>query len=249
MKFTEPLREGRFLKRYKRFFADIEFEGEIITAHCPNTGSMKGCMQENAPCRFSFVDDPKRKLKYTLQQIHMGDSWVGVNTGLPNDLVFETFTSGRSKAWSQFTSGRKEVKINDKTRIDMALWTNLPEVDSAKKWNVEFIERFKFHFIEVKNTTLVEDQIAYFPDAVTTRGQKHLQELMDLIDRGHTCEIVYTIQRDDFDSFAPADHIDPTYGQLLREAMDKGLKVTPMHIQQSEFEVLTDPDKKIPVRI
>ncbi|MBC85774.1 MAG: DNA/RNA nuclease SfsA [Bdellovibrionaceae bacterium] len=249
MKFDEPLLEGKFIKRYKRFFADIEYNGEIITAHCPNTGSMKGLKEEGSPCRFSFIDDPKRKLKYTLQQIHVGDTWVGVNTGLPNHLVFEAFEKKLVKHWSPFNGGRKEVKINDKSRIDLVLWKDLPEIDNAKKWNVDFIDKFKFHFIEVKNVTLAENGQALFPDAVTTRGQKHLEELMALIDRGHSCEIVFTIQRDDFESFSAAKDIDPEYAKLLKEAKKKGVIVTPLHITQSDSEVIVNPKNKVPVRL
>lgn len=230
------LTEGLFLKRYKRFFADIQVGDEVVTAHVPNTGSLLGCLKENSPCLFSTSDDPKRKLKYTLQMIKTPDSWVGVNTGISNRLVWEAWEEGRIPSWQEYDSAQREVKLHDKTRIDMVLWKSLDGTAKDKKISSKNFTDHSFHFVEIKNVTLGRNGVAQFPDAVTTRGQKHLQELMDLIDQGHTSELVFTIQREDCHSFSPADSIDPEYGRLLREAIKKGVKV-------SAYTCLLAPEK------
>ncbi|AHZ86840.1 DNA/RNA nuclease SfsA [Bdellovibrio bacteriovorus] len=222
MKFHSKLQEGIFLKRYKRFFADIEFQGQQVTAHVPNTGSLKSVNNPGQHCLFSESTNPERKLKYTLEMIKSPTgSWVGVNTATPNTVVRETLhhVVGHKKEviggfahWAAFDEVKPEYKISAETRLDFAL----------KKNNSD-----KMHFIEVKNVTLAEEGTAKFPDAVTERGQKHLRELMALMEQGHTAEIVFTIQRHDCGSFSPADDIDPEYGRLLREAYQKGLRVSP----------------------
>nr|BFD58552.1 DNA/RNA nuclease SfsA [Bdellovibrio sp. CKG001]BFD61980.1 DNA/RNA nuclease SfsA [Bdellovibrio sp. HM001] len=223
MKFHSKLQEGIFLKRYKRFFADIEWKGQTITAHVPNTGSLKSVNNPGQHCLFSESTNPERKLKYTLEMIKSpSGAWVGVNTATPNTVVRETLQHvvGRKKDvvgtfahWAGFDEVKPEYKISAETRLDFAL----------KKSGSESL-----HFIEVKNVTLGEDGVAKFPDAVTERGQKHLRELMALMDQGHTAEIVFTVQRHDCGTFAPADDIDPEYGRLLREAHQKGVKISPL---------------------
>lgn len=231
MKFTKKLHEGIFLKRYKRFFADIEWQGQQVTAHVPNTGSMKGVNNPGQLCLFSESDNPERKLKYTLEMIKAPTgTWVGVNTSTPNAIVKETLSRvvgregivGAFAEWSHFDELKPEFKISAETRLDFAL----------KKKNTE-----KMHFIEVKNVTLAEGAVAKFPDAVSERGQKHLTELMQLMDQGHTAELVFTIQRRDCSSFSPADDIDPEYGRLLREAFHKGVKITPLVVDLSPDSV------------
>lgn len=227
MKFAQKLHEGIFLKRYKRFFADIEWQGQIITAHVPNTGSLKSVNHSGQPCLFSESDNPERKLKFTLQMIQSpAGAWVGVNTAIPNTIVREKLehTVAHKKElnlyshWMDFDKVLPEYKINSETRLDFALKKNGSD---------------KMHFIEVKNVTLEDRGVAKFPDAVTERGQKHLRELMNLMALGHTAELVFTIQRNDCGSFSPADDIDPDYGLLLREAYHKGLKITPIVVELS----------------
>lgn len=222
MRYDSKLQEGIFLKRYKRFFADIEWQGQQITAHVPNTGSLKSVNNPGQHCLFSESKNPDRKLKFTLEMIKSpSGSWVGVNTATPNIVVREALERsvghknvvGPFSQWSFFDELKPEYKISAETRLDFAL----------KKKGSE-----KMHFIEVKNVTLADDRVAMFPDAVTERGQKHLRELMALMEQGHTAEIVFTIQRHDCGSFTPADQIDPEYGRLLREAYHKGLKVSPL---------------------
>jgi len=215
MEFHPPLLEGHFQKRYKRFFADIEFEGETIVAHCPNTGSMLGLKEPGSPCRFSKNDDPKRKLKYTLEMIQTPGGWVGVNTGRPNKLVKELFETNPLPHWKKFDSCQSEVKISSDTRLDLALWKNTE--DHPKKWTVKNIVP-PIHFIEIKNVTMSDNKgLALFPDAVTTRGQKHIRELIGLQSQGHTTELVFVVQREDCQSFAPAADIDPTYAELRNQ--------------------------------
>ncbi len=232
MKFAHKLNEGIFLKRYKRFFADIDFGGETITAHLPNTGSLKSVNNPGQPCLFSKSDNPERKLKFTLEMIKSPtDGWVGVNTSTPNSIVKETILDviGKGKQikgtfaeWANYDEVKPEYKISAQTRLDFML----KRKDSDQ-----------LHFIEVKNVTFAENKVAKFPDAVTERGQKHLRELMDLMDQGHTAELVFTIQRQDCSFFAPADEIDPEYGQLLREAYKKGLIISPLVVELSPREV------------
>lgn len=243
MQFEKPLSEGVFQKRYKRFFTDIEVDGEVITAHCPNTGSMMGLKDPGLPCRYSTTDDPKRKLKHTLQMVKTSTSWVGVNTGLPNKLVAELFENNPLKHWKKFDRFQGEVKINDKSRIDLVLWNSKKHPD-IKKWNHKNLAA-PLHLIEVKNVTLAEDGIAMFPDAVTERGLKHLDELIHLTEQGFTCEMVFVIQRTDCETFKAAGHIDEAYANRLKEAKKAGVKITPLPCQLSanNVELLAEPLK------
>ncbi|MGZ3805134.1 MAG: DNA/RNA nuclease SfsA [Pseudobdellovibrionaceae bacterium] len=232
MKYRIKLDEGVFLKRYKRFFADIEWKGEVLTAHVPNTGSMKSVNNPGQACLFSHSDNPERKLKQTLEMIQAPTGvWVGVNTATPNVVVRETLERVVGKQgegprnwqhWAAFDLVKPEFKISNETRLDFALMNNASD---------------KKHFIEVKNVTLAEGKTAMFPDAETTRGQKHLRELMSLMAAGHTAEILFTVQRNDCDRFSSADEIDPEYGRLLREAYKKGLRISPFVVDLNPFEV------------
>lgn len=222
MKFANRLEQGIFLKRYKRFFADVEWQGQTIVAHVPNTGSMKGCNVSGSPCRFSVSDDPNRKLKYTLEMIQAPTgAWVGVNTATPNKIVREALEAKLFPHWADAVSVKSEHKITKETRFDFLL--TMPND--------------RQHFVEVKNVSLVEDGVAMFPDSVTERGQKHLRELIRLVGEGHSAELVFTVQRNDAKSFAPADHIDEDYGVLLREAVKAGVKITPVVIDLSDGEI------------
>ncbi len=245
MKFETPLSEGLFQKRYKRFFTDIEVDGETITAHCPNTGSMMGLKEPGQACLFSTTDDPKRKLKHTLQMVKAPKSWVGVNTGLPNKLVKELFENSPLKHWQKFDSVQAEVKINDKSRIDLVLWNSKKHPD-IKKWSHKNLAA-PLHLIEVKNVTLAEDGVALFPDAVTTRGLKHLDELIELTQKGFTCEMVYVIQRSDCKTFKAADHIDPEYASKLNEAKKAGVLITPLPCKMTKKEVVL-LGEKVPLK-
>ncbi|MDP1520315.1 DNA/RNA nuclease SfsA [Porticoccus litoralis] len=212
MKIEPPLEQAILLKRYKRFLADIRLaNGEEMTIHCPNTGSMKNCWAPETPCWFSRSNDPKRKLPGTLEITSTPDGFLaGVNTGRPNKLVREAIESGVIAELQEYSEIRPEVKYGDEnSRIDLLL------IDGERRC-----------YVEVKNTTLgVGDGRVLFPDAVTTRGAKHLRELMAMVEQGHRAVLVFCVQHSGAQSVGPADEIDPVYGQTLREAMDAGVEV------------------------
>ncbi len=246
MEFQKPLVEGKFLKRYKRFFADVEFEGEIVTAHVPNTGSLKSCNTAGSACWMSRSDDPKRALKFTLEAIKADGYWVGVNTFWPNKLAVEVFKQKTLLHWSNYDSYQQEIKINDQSRVDLVLWSS--KNTSVKKWKVEdFKQTQPVHFVEIKNVTLKEGLAARFPDAVTVRGQKHIEELSLLIQRGFTAEMLFIVQRTDVEFFEPARDIDPEYAQLLKGAEGKGLKITALSFEFTEKEIALS--KTLPVKL
>jgi sugar fermentation stimulation protein A len=201
---------GILIKRYKRFLADVRVNGgKIITAHCPNTGSMKGCCEPGRPVYLSFHDNPRRKLKYTWELIEMPTSLVGVNTLVPNRLVFESVKAGMVPELAGYDNVAREVKISARSRIDLAMTAESRDPC----------------YVEIKNCTLVENGVAMFPDAVTSRGLKHIDELQTLVDSGCRCAMFYFIQRMDADVFKPADNIDPEYGRGLRRAVKGGLEI------------------------
>ena len=205
-----PLFSGTLIKRYKRFLADVKLrDGTVVTAHCPNTGSMQGCSEPGRPVYLSFHDNPKRKLKYTWELIKMPTSLVGVNTLVPNRLVFESVKAGVVPELAGYEAVDREVKINDRTRLDLMLTGH----DGQRC------------YVEIKNCTLVNDGLASFPDAVTVRGLKHITELEALVDSGHRGVMFYFIQRMDARVFKPADPIDPEYGQGLRRAVRGGVEI------------------------
>jgi sugar fermentation stimulation protein A len=213
---------GKLLKRYKRFLADVCLEnGTTITAHCPNSGSMQACSEPGRPVFVSFHDNPKRKLKYTWELIQMPGSLVGVNTQVPNRLVYHSILNGMVKELRGYDAVKREVKVGQHSRLDLML--SGPGRRSC--------------FVEVKNCTLVDDGVALFPDAVTTRGRKHLLELQTLVAEGCRCAMFYLIQRMDARVFKPADHIDPAYGQALRETVRKGVEVLAydVHIDRQQI--------------
>ena len=208
MKFKDQLIAGNIIKRYKRFLADITLEsGETITAHVANTGSMKSCWAPSQKVLVSYHDAPKRKLKYSLEMVNNGKTWIGINTSIPNKLVAQAIAAGEISQLRNYPSITPEYKIG-KSRLDLLL-----ENDQEKC------------FVEIKNVTLVENNIALFPDAITTRGQKHLQELMALKEKGHRAVMFYLVQREDADLFAPAKEIDPGYSSMLKSAQQKGVEI------------------------
>jgi sugar fermentation stimulation protein A len=242
MKFDLPMREGKLLKRYKRFFADVELDGKTIVALVANTGSMKGCSDPQSVCRVSLSDNPERKIPYTLEMVKAPDSWVGVNTSRPNKLVRELWESRRFSPWSGFDRLQGEVKISDKSRIDFVLW-NSKKFAGEKLVKPDFKKlKGPFHFVEVKNVSLAEKGMALFPDSVTLRGQKHIDELVRLTEQGHTAELLFVIQRTDCESFSPADDIDPEYGRKLRAAVKAGVKITPLRCRLSHEEIVLGHD-------
>lgn len=205
-----PLIRGNLVKRYKRFIADVVLEtSERVTAHCPNSGSMLECCEPGRPVYLSYHNNPKRKLKYTWELIEMPSSLVGVNTLIPNSLVATSIATGALAEFKYYDSLRREVKTSHGSRIDLLLTQN--DQDPC--------------FVEIKNCTLVNNGTAYFPDATTSRGLKHLNELQTLVSSGARCVMFYLIQRMDAEIFQPADHIDPKYGKELRNAVANGVEI------------------------
>lgn len=208
MKLPIPLYAGTLIRRYKRFLADVELEnGETVTAHCPNSGSMKGCAAPGSRVLLSRSGNPNRKLEFTWELVQVNGSWVGINTGLPNRLVAEAIREGTIPELAGYDGIRPEVRYGEGSRIDLLL-SGSPGLC----------------YVEVKNCTLVEGDRALFPDAETLRGQKHLKELMREVREGNRGVIFYVVQRADARALAPADAIDPEYGRLLRLAVKNGVE-------------------------
>jgi len=238
MKFATPLTEGIILKRYKRFLADIQLpNGEVITAHTANTGSMKTCWEPGWKALISFHDNPKRKLKYSLEMTHNGQTWIGINTSLPNKLAKEAIEKGLIKELKGFPLIKPEVKTGD-SRIDLLL-SKEKEIQSKK-------DQF---FVEIKNVTLKgaeqQKKAALFPDAVSERGQKHIKELMRLYKEGYNAALLFVIQREDVHYFSPAKEIDPTYSKLLEEAASLGVLILAYQCTMSNKEIVIN--KSLPV--
>lgn len=211
MQIGLPTLEGRFLRRYKRFFADVELaDGTLVTAHCPNTGSLKGCLVEGSRAILRDSQDMERKLRYVWQAVEIDGTLINVDTGLPNRVVHEAVTAGAIPELAGYDEARREVKYGVNSRIDLLL---------SKKRSK------KLCYVEVKNTTLAEGRTALFPDAVTERGLKHLGELTNMVAEGHRAVQFFFVSRGDARRFAPADAIDPAYGAALREAARAGVEV------------------------
>ena len=209
MNFEKILISGVFLKRYKRFFVDVKINGKIVTAHCPNTGSMMGLLNKGNKVWLSESNDPKRKLSYTLQIIEDGKNKVGVNTHLTNKIVYDALKNKLIPEFKSLDTIKKEVKFGKNTRFDFLL-----------------TKKDKKIFIEVKNVTLSRRKgIAEFPDAITTRGQKHINELLKAKKGGYDIYLLYVIQRDDCNTFKLARDIDPNYSELLIKSVEKKLNV------------------------
>jgi sugar fermentation stimulation protein A len=208
---------GILLKRYKRFFADIELvSGEIVTAHCPNTGPMTGVSTIGSLVQLSRSDNPQRKLAYTWELIQVNDqkpTWVGVNTSLPNRIVKLALQQRLFPELDSYSQIKSEVVYGQdrKSRVDFYLTGDAGQ---------------KPIYLEVKNTTWTEGNLALFPDTETTRGQKHLSELRAVLPQNRAV-MLYFINRDDCSEFCSGDRADPIYGRLLREAIAQGLEVLP----------------------
>ena len=209
MKFNKKLLQGTLIKRYKRFFADIKYKNETITAHCPNSGSMMGLIDKGNKIWFSTSNNPERKLKYTLEIIEVKNEKVGINTLLTNKIVFEALSNKKIDTLIKFKNIKPETKFSDKTRFDFFLSNDKEKC-----------------FLEVKNVTLLrEKKIAEFPDAITSRGTKHLNELGTAIKKGYQSYILYLIQREDCDSFKIAKDIDEDYRIAFVKALKNGVKI------------------------
>ena len=227
MKLSPPLARGLLLRRYKRFLADIALEnGEIITIHCPNTGSMKNCWAEETPCWYSDSGNPKRKYRHTLEITTTPEgALAGVNTGRANALVEEAIVAGVVRELQGYESLRREVKYGEEnSRIDLLLSGEQGEC-----------------YVEVKNVTLAEGARGLFPDAVSARGAKHLRELQKLSEAGVRAVLFYCVQHSQIASVEAAREIDPTYAAALDEALAAGVEVIAYRAQLGGEEIrLTD---------
>ena len=195
MKFTKSLIKGKLIKRYKRFFVDVKLNKQKVTAHCPNTGSMKGLLDDGNEVYLSKNDDPKRKLKYTLEIIKAKNNLVGVNTHFANKIVNHALSNNLID----------ELRNNEKIK---------PEVFFTKETRFDFLveKNKKKSFIEVKNVTLFRDKkTAEFPDAITSRGSKHLLTLVDAIKKGYKSYLIFLVQIQNMENFKIAKDIDPDY--------------------------------------
>ena len=195
MKFTKPLIKGKLIKRYKRFFTDVKISNEIVTAHCPNTGSMKGLLNEGNEVYISKNDDPKRKLKYTLEIIKVKKNLVGVNTHFANKIAFHGLSNNLVKEVANNDSIKPEVFFDKETRFDFLVEKNKQKI-----------------FVEIKNVTLFrEEKTAEFPDAVTARGSKHLKTLIEAVKKGYKSYLLFLVQIEGVDNFKIAKDIDKEY--------------------------------------
>ncbi len=221
-----PLVNGLIVNRYKRFLADVELaDGRIVTAHCPNTGSMRGCWKPGASVQLSYSDNPKRKLAWTLERVDMGQGWIGVHTGRTNPVIGEALRENRIPGLTGYENIQSEVVFDapgfERSRFDFLLTQGL----ASDGW------------VEVKNVTLWEGRRLLFPDAVTQRGRKHLELLAEACRMGYRGIMIYAVNRPEGDLFSPADEIDPVYGDTLRRVVRTGgveiIAVRIVHLPQA----------------
>jgi len=218
-----PLIPAHLIRRYKRFLADVELsDGSMVTAHCPNSGSMAGCLGAGRAVRLSTSDNPARKYRHTWELVHNGRCWIGINTARTNAVVEEGIRSGTIAELAGFDDLRREVRLGAQSRIDLLLGRA-----GDRTW------------IEVKSVTMVDAAGRYaFPDAVTSRGARHLRELAGAVAAGDRAVMLYLVQRSDGRGFTAADDIDPGYGDELRRAVDGGVEVLAYRADVSPEEIV-----------
>ncbi len=221
MIFQRQLIHGYLKSRYKRFLCDVILDsGETVTAHCTNTGSMKSCLIPGAEVYLSPSDNPKRKTRFTWEMIKIDGKWVGINTSIPNYLVYEAIVNEKIPQLRGYDSVEREKPYGKKSRIDILL----------KKED-------KLCFVEIKNVTLKEGDFALFPDSPTERGRKHLRELLSMKLSGHRSVIIFLVQRTDVSKFSPAKEIDPDYARLLKEVSLEGVEIIVLNAKVSPTSV------------
>jgi len=229
MKFTKSLIKGKLVKRYKRFFTDIKLNKEVVTAHCPNTGSMKGLLDENNEVFISKNDNPKRKLKYTLEIIKVKKNLVGVNTHFANKIAYHGLSNNLIDELKNCDYIKPEVFYNKETRFDFLI--------EKKKQKI---------FLEVKNVTLYrEDKIAEFPDAITSRGSKHLEGLIDAIKKGYKSYLLFLVQVQGIDYFKIAKDIDKKYYESYLLAKNAGVNFIAYRCKINSKEIKIEKKIKI----
>ena len=229
MQFSKSLIKGKFIKRYKRFFTDIKIGKEIVTAHCPNTGSMKGLLDEGNDVYVSKNDDPKRKLKYTLEIIKVKNNLVGVNTHFANKIAFHGLSNNLVKEVTNNDSIKPEVFFDKETRFDFLIEKNKQKI-----------------FVEVKNVTLFrEEKTAEFPDSITTRGSKHLKTLIEAVRKGYKSYLLFLVQIQDVESFKIAKDIDNEYYENYLLAKKAGVKFLAYRCKINHKEIKIEKKIKI----
>ena len=229
MEFTKALIKGKLIKRYKRFFADVKIGKEIVTAHCPNTGSMKGLLDEGNMVYVSKNDDPKRKLKYTLEIIKVKKNLVGVNTHFANKIAFHGLVNNLVKEVANNDSIKAEVFFDKETRFDFLVEKNKQKI-----------------FVEVKNVTLFrEEKTAEFPDAVTTRGSKHLKTLIEAVKKGYKSYLLFLVQIEGVNNFKIAKDIDKEYYENYLLAKKAGVNFLAYQCKINSKEIKIDKKIKI----
>ena len=229
MEFTKALIKGKLIKRYKRFFVDIKLDEEIITAHCPNTGSMKGLLDEGNEVFISKNDDPKRKLKYTLEIIKVKKRLIGVNTHFANKIAYHGLSNNLIKEISNNDSIKPEVFFGKETRFDFLIEKNNQKI-----------------FVEVKNVTLFrEEKVAEFPDAITSRGTKHLKTLITATKRGYKSYLLFLVQIEGVENFKIAKDIDKEYYKNYLLAKKAGVIFLAYQCKISSKEIKIDKKIKI----
>ena len=229
MEFTKSLLKGKLIKRYKRFFVDVKLDKEIVTAHCPNTGSMKGLLDSENDVYLQSNNDPKRKLKYGLQIIKAKKNLVGVNTHLANKIVLHALNNNLIKELKNNNSIKPEVFFNKETRFDF-----LVEKNNQKS------------FVEVKNVTLFRDKkTAEFPDAITSRGSKHLLTLIDAIKKGYKSYLLFLVQIQNMEYFKIAKDIDSEYYKNYIIAKKAGVNFLAYRCDISSKKIVIDKKLKI----
>lgn len=229
MEFTKSLIKGKLIKRYKRFFTDIKLNKEVVTAHCPNTGSMMGLLEEGNEVYLLKNDDPKRKLKYGLEIIKSRDNLVGVNTHMANKIAHHGLKNNLIKELKNNDDIKAEVFFNKETRFDFLIEKNKQKI-----------------FMEVKNVTLFRDKnTAEFPDAITSRGSKHLLTLIDAIRKGYKCYLLFLVQIENMEYFRIAKDIDSEYYKNYLIAKKAGVNFLAYRCKISSKEILIDKKLKI----
>ena len=229
MEFTKSLIKGKLIRRYKRFFADVKLDKEIVTAHCPNTGSMKGLLDEGNDAYILANNDPKRKLKYGLEIIKARKNLVGVNTHMANKIVQHALENNFIKELRNNDLIKPEVFFNKETRFDFLI----------EKKNQKI-------FVEVKNVTLFREiDIAEFPDAVTSRGSKHLLTLIDAIKQGYKSYLIFLVQIQNMEKFKIAKDIDAEYYKNYTLARKAGVQFLAYRCNISSKKILIEKKLKI----
>lgn len=236
MKFDQPLTTGKLIKRYKRFLADVELEnGDVVVAHCANSGSMLGCQEADSTVWLSPNTNPKAKLDWRWEMVEVEGAPVGINTSRPNRIVEDAIIAKNIPELVAYNTVKREVKYGQNSRIDLLL--SDPEDKGLPQ----------LCYVEVKNVTLKQNDRAEFPDAVTSRGAKHLRELTDMVSDGHRAVMFYLVQRMDCDTCSIAADIDPAYAENLRIAVEAGVEVLcyGCHLDADGIEI----SRKIPFQL